>query len=193
MKGTPRFSTPAILLGAVLLAGIAAGCASAIRLSPSIPQAVPTTRLDDQVAVYISPFFQRQVHTQTLDGPGTVDIEIGPALVSGARQSLQAFFNTVMILGPGETSSLPYRIDIRNDRFRFEDDFGANVTIWCKVTHQGKVLLEESFDGHGPGSTEPGFRRLESAREEIRRAGEAAFRDAYTKLQKAFFEKAARR
>ena len=94
-----------------------------------------------------------------------------------------------MVLGPGETSSLPYRIDIRNERFYIEDDLGANVTIWCKVMREGEVLLDQGFDGRGPGSGDPGFKQLGSAREEVQRAGETAFQDAFTKMQKTFAEK----
>ena len=183
---------PVTALCAILAVVMFTGCVSSkVSLSPSLAQSVQSARVDNQVAVYISTMYQNQVHTQNVPGPGMVDVELGHALMTCTRQALKPFFGVVMILGPAETTSLPYRIEVRTDRFRVQDDLGADVTIFCKVTKEGKTLLEESFEGHGAGASDPGFKKLDSARAEIKRSSEEAFQDAFTKLQKEFHKKVA--
>ena len=185
-----RFAASAIQLAvlSLLLGGCAAG--GRVSLNPTVNLAVAPSSLDDQVAVYIPPLHQKQVHSQLLGSLGNIDVELGPALIRCARESFQLFFDQALMLGPSETSGLPWRVDLRTDRFRITDNLGADITIWCKVVNSGKIVLEQSFEGRAEGPAQE-YRKIDSAKLVIQKSAEDAFQQAFTSLQKTFREKTA--
>ncbi|MCE5271544.1 hypothetical protein LLH00_09710 [bacterium] len=173
----------------LLLAG---GCSSVgrVSLNPTVNLAVAPTSLADQAAVYIPSLQQKQVYSQTISGLGSFDVELGPSLIRCTQESFQLFFSQVLMLGPSETTSLPWRIDLRTDHFRITENLGADLQIWCKVVHSGKIVLDQGFTGHADGPDQQ-FRQLDSARKVIQQSAESAFQQAFVELQKALREKTA--
>ena len=171
---------------------LALGCSSVgrVSLNPTVNLAVAPATLADQAAVYIPTLQQKLMHSQTLDVIGRVEVELGPAFSKCAQESFQLFFSQVMMLGPSETTSLPWRIDLRTDSFRINPDLGADLQIWCKVMHSGKIVLDQAFKGHVDGPAQE-FRQLGTARKVIQQSSESAFQQAFVELQKTLREKTA--
>jgi hypothetical protein len=168
------------------------GCAAnRIKITPIMPAAVKPVMLGEGVAIYISPIYLRKVHTQVLDKPGKVVIELGEPLSMCAESAFQPFFGKVLLLGANETSSLPYHVDVRNEQFSLQPDLSADIQIWCKVTGGGKTLLQGSYTGHGSSLSDTEFKRQETTLNHIKNSSEMAFQDAFNKIRIALLEKAA--
>lgn len=180
-----------LLLPASLILSLA-GCAAGgrVSLNPTVNLAVAPVSLAEQAAVYIPTLHQKLVHSQTLGPLGTIDVLLGPALAKCARESFQLFFGQVLMLGPSETTGLPWRIDLRTDRFRVTDNLGVELVVWCKVMNAGKIVLEQSFEGRAEGPAQE-YRKIDSARLVIQKSAEDAFQQAFTSLQKTLREKTA--
>jgi len=184
------FAACSILLTAFIL--LSGGCAPGgrVSLNPTVNLAVAPTNLAEQAAVYIPTLHQKLVHSQTLGSLGTIDVLLGPALTKCARESFQLFFGQVLMLGPSETTGLPWRIDLRTDRFRVTDNLGVELVVWCKIMNGGKIVLEQSFEGRAEGPAQE-YRKIDSAKLVIQKSAEDAFQQAFTSLQKTFREKTA--
>jgi hypothetical protein len=164
---------------------ILVSCASPLFIKPSIPSKSSLGGVADELAIFISPIYQRQVFTRTTSSGGDIEIQIGQPFIDMSREALSPLFKRVLVLGNGESSPCPYHAEMRMDRFEVNEQMEAQLTIWCKLTLRGKTLLEANFAGNGIRTDGGGFLKASRMREEAAKSSEAAFREAFLKLQAA--------
>lgn len=163
-------------------------CASTVHIQPHATPISTTHQSEEEAAIYISPTDLSKVHSQSLFFGGDIKMPLGTPLKELSQEAFSPFFRRIFFSGSNSPNVAPYVIEVGLGNFDVTQGLDTHLTINCKVNKKGESIFVGDFEGKGSGTAAAGLLGESLAREQIRKSAEAAFIDAFKKVQTAYKE-----
>ncbi|MCP4727481.1 MAG: hypothetical protein GY863_20755 [bacterium] len=163
-------------------------CTSSIYLQPHLGYNKPQKTIDNDAGIYIPPEDLTFEHKKFNFLMGeNVRVPLGTPLKDLSQETFAPFFRRVFYLGAKNFDAAENIIELSIVEFRVTEGLDSHLVLKCEVSEEDRIIFSEVFKGSGKGYAAAGFLDNKSwAREQIRKSAEAAFIEAFSKIQTAF-------